>query len=486
MAYNKDTDYSALMEAAAARGDYAAAGAYEKQRNEKIAGEGLNYEQTNRYTGNLDKTDYGDRLKSQMAGGASVNDVADTLRARNQKISTAENLSPYANDDLSHAALEYIAKVSGNNGFSYAAAPAYASKYQGAIDSLVGDILSGSYEKWTQGADYAALKDRYTQNGKLAMRDTLAETSARTGGLDSTYAQAAAQQTYGGYMANLEAAAREMYGAERSDKLDSLSMLRGLDGDAYGRFADSRSFNYQLGRDSVSDARYEREYADQTAQQALENERRAQSDADEKALMAAQISAVNGNYKPLADYYGVSESEARAYMLKEAAPRLAVSDGGLQSNPKAGTGSGSAKSSSGGGTRSAGSSSGNGDTSGILMTMLGFDDDLRAYDYLLGRGLTSSQFDKTLDMYYAERNKGGENDAVPKDDSTPKIDIREYGEAVSYLRENGAANAASSLMTRQEWARHKNSKGQAGAETRDYNSYEEYLQAYIEYALEVG
>ena len=37
MAYDKNTDYQALIDAAVKKGDYAAAAKYEQQRNEKIA-----------------------------------------------------------------------------------------------------------------------------------------------------------------------------------------------------------------------------------------------------------------------------------------------------------------------------------------------------------------------------------------------------------------------------------------------------------------
>ena len=48
--YDKDTDYAALMEQAAQRGDNAAAAIYEQQRNAKIRGEGMaDQEQTNDY-----------------------------------------------------------------------------------------------------------------------------------------------------------------------------------------------------------------------------------------------------------------------------------------------------------------------------------------------------------------------------------------------------------------------------------------------------
>lgn len=47
--YNANTDYSALMQQAANAGDYNAAGYYEQQRNDKIAGQGMSYQPTNTY-----------------------------------------------------------------------------------------------------------------------------------------------------------------------------------------------------------------------------------------------------------------------------------------------------------------------------------------------------------------------------------------------------------------------------------------------------
>lgn len=52
--YNKDTDYSKLMQEAVQKGDMARAAIYEAQRNEKIAGEGLSqYQATNQYASYL-------------------------------------------------------------------------------------------------------------------------------------------------------------------------------------------------------------------------------------------------------------------------------------------------------------------------------------------------------------------------------------------------------------------------------------------------
>ena len=69
--YDKDTDYSKLMEEAAADGDYVRAAIYEAQRNEKIAGEGLNYQTSAKYANFLpgseaDKQGYVNPYKDQV------------------------------------------------------------------------------------------------------------------------------------------------------------------------------------------------------------------------------------------------------------------------------------------------------------------------------------------------------------------------------------------------------------------------------------
>ena len=57
--YNANTDYSALMQQAANAGDYNAAGYYEQQRNDKIAGTGAQYSPTDTYAAYYDRVDPG-------------------------------------------------------------------------------------------------------------------------------------------------------------------------------------------------------------------------------------------------------------------------------------------------------------------------------------------------------------------------------------------------------------------------------------------
>lgn len=55
--YDNKTDYQGLIDAATAAGNYQLAAIYEQQRNAKIAGEGLEYEQTSNYSSYLPNTE---------------------------------------------------------------------------------------------------------------------------------------------------------------------------------------------------------------------------------------------------------------------------------------------------------------------------------------------------------------------------------------------------------------------------------------------
>lgn len=58
---------------------------------------------------------------------------------------------------------------------------------------------------------YEQLKDQYTQQGRLAMMDTVGNVSALTGGYGNSYAQTAGQQAFNQYMGQLNSAIPELY-----------------------------------------------------------------------------------------------------------------------------------------------------------------------------------------------------------------------------------------------------------------------------------
>ena len=159
----------------------------------------------------------------------------------------------------------------GNNegvgGFSY---DPYKSQYQARIDALTDAILNReafAYDK-EQDPLYQQYKASYTRAGQRGMQDTLAQISARTGGLASSYAQSAAQQTYNNFMAELADKVPELQQLAYGQYMDNLAMdraelqmLMGLDDTAYGRWSDALNFDYGAYRDNVSDSQWEKNFA---------------------------------------------------------------------------------------------------------------------------------------------------------------------------------------------------------------------------------
>ena len=148
--YDKNTDYSLAIQDAANRGDYFTAAQLEQQRNAKIDGEGITaYQKTNQYS-------------AYLPGG-----------------------SAYA---------------AGATGEKYT----YENPYQEEIDRILGQLANREFTYDPNNDQAQALRQRYTEAGQQAMQDTLAQVSARTGGLASSYAGTAAQQQYNNYMLGLD------------------------------------------------------------------------------------------------------------------------------------------------------------------------------------------------------------------------------------------------------------------------------------------
>lgn len=257
--YDKDIDYQALINEAVGKKDFQSAAVLEQQRNAKGQGEGIaGFVQTNNYTGNLDTTDYSTMLKQQMEGNAPVADVADTIAKRTGKASSAVNLTGYANDDIYMQAMDYIKNGAGKMRFE--AAPSYVSQNQGKIDALLNEVLNGSFTDFQASPEFASLEGQFVNRGQRAMRDTVGDVSARTGGLASSYAQTAGQQAYGNFMTQLNDAAMSMYQGQRSDNLNNLNALMGVEAQDYGKYQDQlgqyntdRNVDYQFDKDNRSE-----------------------------------------------------------------------------------------------------------------------------------------------------------------------------------------------------------------------------------------
>lgn len=268
MSYNKDIDYQQKINESVNAGDYKAAAKYEKERNEKIDGENLSYEKTNKYSGWLDSTDYGTVIQKQISSGASKSAVSDTLKKRVKKASGTEGLIQFAYDDIYDEAVRYIM---GSNNFKSEERERYtpSSSYEDEIKALLKRNLNRekfSYDPYSDEL-YKIYRDIYRREGERAMEDTLGKLSANTGGVASSYASNAAEQTRDYYSSKIADIVPELYKQKYDMYLDSiklenddLKLLLDLEKEEYDRYRDriedyekDREFNYKSYIDSLKE-----------------------------------------------------------------------------------------------------------------------------------------------------------------------------------------------------------------------------------------
>lgn len=200
----------------------------------------------------------------------------------------------------------------GGGGFSYEAAPTYTSRYQNQIDDLTRQILNREAFSYDPEKDptYQQYKDSYTRSGERAMQDTLGQVSARTGGLASSYAGSAAQQTYDNYMGaladkipELKQLAYSMYQDEGNTQRANLEMLVALEQGDYAKYADllaqyntDRSFDYGVHRDNISDERYNNEWNYSVGRDQIADKRYEDETEYNRALAKAQTLTAGGDF----------------------------------------------------------------------------------------------------------------------------------------------------------------------------------------------
>lgn len=198
--YDKDTDYAALMERAAQRGDNAAAAIYEQQRNAKIRGEGM--------TDVTQSNDYAQYLPLE-----DVPDYDDTHRRQAESLLTERD----------------------------------TTGQRARIDQML-DALLGEEFDYDPASDklYAAYRQQYERQADLASANALGAAAALTGGRASTAAVAAAQQAgryyramLAGKLPELAQLAYERYNGERKTRLSAIDAMLDMDDADYDR-ADSK------------------------------------------------------------------------------------------------------------------------------------------------------------------------------------------------------------------------------------------------------
>lgn len=131
----------------------------------------------------------------------------------------------------------------------------YSSPWQESLNATIDKILNREKFSYDMNADafYQQAKDRYVQQGKQAMMDTIGQQSALTGGYGNSWAQTVGQQAYHGYLQGLNdklldfyGVARGAYDAETDDLYNQFNLYNDRDQQDYARYIDNRDFNEQI------------------------------------------------------------------------------------------------------------------------------------------------------------------------------------------------------------------------------------------------
>lgn len=227
----------------------------------------------------------------------------------------------------------------------------YTSAWSDQISALIDQITNREKFSYDLNADalYQQYADQYATQGKLAMMDTMGQAAAMTGGYGNSYAQTVGQQTYQGYLQQLNEVVPELYqmalnqynqegedmynqyglltsqdeqdyGRYRDQMSDYYTELERLTEDArylsedeynkylndlnfkYGVFSDEKSYAYQSERDAVSDDQWQKSYEYQQSRDAIadaqwqkEYDESVRQYNEEMALTKSQISSSGGS-----------------------------------------------------------------------------------------------------------------------------------------------------------------------------------------------
>ena len=154
----------------------------------------------------------------------------------------------YEDDDVTKSALERYNTLS-------ASKPTLTDTWSNTLNDLTNKVLNREKFSYDLNGDalYQQYKDQYTNQGRLAMADTIGQASAMTGGYGNSYAATAGNQAYQGYLQQLNDRVPELYQLA----LDKYNQ-EGQDlYNQYSLVSDRSNTEYNRYRDSVADWQYD-------------------------------------------------------------------------------------------------------------------------------------------------------------------------------------------------------------------------------------
>lgn len=287
----------------------------------------------------LDTGQQGVQKNGQSANGSNLQGVS-----QNTNTELAKYQSGYKPSETVVRAQQNLQNVQSNK------PTAFSSTFEQELDSLYDQVKNRG--PFTYDINGDALYQQYAQNykkaGQQAMKDTIGQASAMTGGYGNSYAETAGFQAYQNYMNQLNDKALDFYQLAQSRydaEGDRLSELYGMTNDryqteygqhrdavgdyyqdyanAYNQYSDERSldyekfvdmwnywqsqaaaensdhwaqteFDYQKGRDAVSDSQWQQQLAYQKERDAISDSQWAQEFKYQKEQDALENALASG------------------------------------------------------------------------------------------------------------------------------------------------------------------------------------------------
>lgn len=236
---------------------------------------------------------------------------------------------------------------------------------QASFDEIMQKILNREPFSYDLNGDalYQQYKDKYTQQGKMAMQDTMGQASAMTGGYGNSYAATVGNQAYQASLENLNDVIPELYQLA----LDKYNM-EGQDlYSQYGMLADDRNTEYAMWGDKYSQLVSDRDYYGNEANNAYAKdygEWADQRDYDSSQYWAETEFGYGKDRDAIADKQWQAEfDEAKRQYDEQMALTKEQWDWQKAQYGASGSGSGGGSSSGGSGGSGSGSSGGGGSTS---------------------------------------------------------------------------------------------------------------------------
>lgn len=272
---------------------------------------------------------------------------------------------------------------------------------QGTFDDIINKILNREKFSYDLNADalYQQYKDKYMQQGKMAMQDTMGQAAAMTGGYGNSYAASVGNQAYQAHLNNLNDVIPELY-QMAYDKYNQ----EGQDlYNQYGLLSDDRNMEYGMWGDKYNKLAADRGYyAD-----VYNSERNYDYNkyADDRGFEYGKYSDDrNLDYNKYSSDKNLAYQQHRDAIADEQWEKT-FNEGVRQFNTQqAAVTSGGSGGGSGSGSGGKGSGSGDSgfDTSGIL-TYAGLDDNGRAVYY--DENGKSRTYEVGINPYTGTKNK---------------------------------------------------------------------------------